>query len=72
MGASNSKDVQIRERAYQLWEAAGCPQDKDQEYWFRAERELQRMAPTAGNAEHPQKRAKPASSHTSGIRVSST
>ncbi|MEH2512168.1 hypothetical protein V1291_003522 [Nitrobacteraceae bacterium AZCC 1564] len=32
--------VQIRERAYQLWEAAGRPEDREHEFWYQAEREL--------------------------------
>jgi len=31
---------QISERAYALWEADGCPDGRDQEYWFRAESQL--------------------------------
>ncbi|VBB68905.1 hypothetical protein RIEGSTA812A_PEG_378 [invertebrate metagenome] len=27
----------VRERAYQLWEAAGCEHGRDMEYWFKAE-----------------------------------
>jgi hypothetical protein len=31
---------QIAARAYQIWQESGCPNGKDQEHWFRAEREL--------------------------------
>jgi hypothetical protein len=31
---------QIRARAYQLWEGAGRPEDRAQEFWLEAEREL--------------------------------
>jgi hypothetical protein len=34
-----SKD-DIRARARQLWEQAGRPQGRDEEFWFQAEREL--------------------------------
>ncbi len=31
---------QIRQRAYELWQAHGCPDGKAEEYWFAAEREM--------------------------------
>jgi hypothetical protein len=31
---------QIRERAHQLWEAAGKPEGRHEEFWQQAEREL--------------------------------
>jgi hypothetical protein len=34
------EENRIRDRAYQLWEDAGQPQDREQEFWFQAEREL--------------------------------
>jgi hypothetical protein len=44
----------IRERAYHLWEADGCPDDSAEEYWSRAEI-LTRMeeAPHAGELPNP-------------------
>jgi hypothetical protein len=30
----------IRDRAYALWLSDGAPEGQDQEYWYRAEREL--------------------------------
>lgn len=33
-------DDQIRERAHQLWELAGQPEGREQEFWYQAEREL--------------------------------
>ncbi len=27
-------------RAYELWQESGCPEGKQEEHWFRAEREL--------------------------------
>ena len=30
----------IRDRAYQLWDRAGQPEGREQEFWFEAEREL--------------------------------
>lgn len=33
-------DDKIRDRAYQLWDRAGQPEGREQEFWFDAEREL--------------------------------
>jgi hypothetical protein len=33
-------DEQIKRRAYELWEADGCPQGQDQTYWFKAVTEI--------------------------------
>lgn len=33
-------DEKIRARAYQLWDQAGQPEGREQEFWFDAEREL--------------------------------
>lgn len=30
-------------RAYQLWEAAGRPHDRDEEFYFQAEEELRKL-----------------------------
>jgi hypothetical protein len=30
----------IRERAHQLWEAAGRPEGKEDQFWLEAERQL--------------------------------
>ena len=30
----------IRDRAYQLWDLAGQPEGREQEFWYDAEREL--------------------------------
>jgi len=34
------REKRILERAYQLWEEAGRPQGRDQEFWEKAEREM--------------------------------
>ena len=34
------REQQIRERAHRLWEEAGCPEGRDNEFWERAERAL--------------------------------
>jgi hypothetical protein len=33
-------DEQIRKRAQQLWEEAGSPDGRDDEFWHQAEKEL--------------------------------
>ena len=33
-------DDVIRELAYDLWERAGCPHDRDEEFWLTARRQL--------------------------------
>lgn len=30
-------EQRIREKAYQLWEEAGCPEAREQHFWFQAE-----------------------------------
>lgn len=37
----------IRERAYELWQQAGCPEGRSDEFWFAAERELENGTATA-------------------------
>ena len=34
-------DDDVRRRAFRLWEEAGRPADKMDEYWYKAERQLQ-------------------------------
>ena len=34
------EEDKIRDRAYQLWDLAGQPADREQEFWYQAEREL--------------------------------
>jgi len=41
---SDEQIEQIRQRAHQLWEAAGRPEGREQEFWFEAERELRLSA----------------------------
>jgi hypothetical protein len=36
-------DEQIRARAHQLWELAGQPDGRDNEFWHQAEQELKEM-----------------------------
>ena len=35
-----ASEEQIRNYAHQLWEKAGCPEGRDQEFWHAAEVEL--------------------------------
>jgi DUF2934 family protein len=44
----------IRERAHQLWERAGSPEGREQEFGFEAEREL-RQKDTTVNADEKSK-----------------
>jgi hypothetical protein len=46
-GSEEERDQRIRERAYHLWEADGCPNGGELEYWERA-RELIGMEQSAG------------------------
>lgn len=50
-------DAGIRERAYQLWEAAGCPDGCDLEHWLQAEALMSRPVEPEAAAAKP-KRAK--------------
>ena len=38
---TNSRKMTITRRAYELWQQAGEPKDKDEEFYLRAERELE-------------------------------
>ena len=42
MSDMSDREKRIRERAHRLWEEAGCPEGRDQEFWERAEREDQK------------------------------
>lgn len=46
---NQSTEEQIRTRAYYLWEAEGCPQGRDWEYWLKAKQELE-VAPETHKA----------------------
>lgn len=50
-----SDEQRIRERAYQLWEAAGRPEGQDVEYWMQARDEIEPFYkegdPLAGSVE---------------------
>lgn len=38
-------ETEIQHTAYFLWEAAGCPAGRDQEFWFAARERLRHRAP---------------------------
>ncbi|HGL4260314.1 DUF2934 domain-containing protein [Burkholderia dolosa] len=46
---NEDRETQIRERAYRLWQADGSPEGRADEYWQRAEQQLD--AEGAGEAE---------------------
>jgi hypothetical protein len=37
---SDRDDLGIQERAYRLWEEAGCPDGRREEFWLEAERQI--------------------------------
>jgi hypothetical protein len=41
---------EVRARAYELWEQAGRPSGRDQEFWFQAEGELKNKSHQSGGA----------------------
>ncbi len=43
---SKPTSIEIVRRAYQLWQEAGQPEGRDQEFYLQAERELQEAAGT--------------------------
>ncbi|MCP3712513.1 DUF2934 domain-containing protein [Paraburkholderia sp. CNPSo 3274] len=49
----SGQEERIRRRAYELWEKAGSPEDHTDEYWHRAEAEI--------NAEKPDGAGEPGS-----------
>jgi Protein of unknown function (DUF2934) len=48
--ANALKELRIREKAYELWEADGSPQGRSDEYWHRA-REIIENEPTTAPGE---------------------
>jgi hypothetical protein len=53
------REQRIRERAYHLWQADGCPHHRDKEYWERA-RELIGIEESAGSGLLPNPETHPA------------
>ena len=52
MAESEISKAQVRERAYQLWTDAGCPDGRDEEFWHQAARELGEGAAGAAMPDH--------------------
>lgn len=48
------RETKIRQRAYELWHAAGMPDDKAEEHWAEAEREVGEHADTDQDPEDGQ------------------
>jgi hypothetical protein len=48
-------DAAIRERAYHLWIADGCPEGNADAYWLDAQRELLATSVVASTADRPAK-----------------
>ena len=46
----SDNERRVRERAYQLWEAAGYPQDRSDEFWYYARQEIESDVPPVGDA----------------------
>jgi hypothetical protein len=53
----NPTEEQIREHAHQLWEAAGKPRDREQEFWHEAERQLKTESGEASRASIPDEKS---------------
>ena len=41
---ANPTEAQVRQRAHQLWELAGRPEGREQDFWYESERELSTSA----------------------------
>lgn len=50
---NEDRETRIRERAYRLWQADGEPDGKADEYWQRAERQLDAQGDTAEDGAAP-------------------
>ncbi len=48
-----SLEEAIRRRAYELWEAEGCPEGRDQDFWYIAEREMTTVEASATTEPQP-------------------
>lgn len=56
MAAAEMFEDRIRERAYHIWEAAGRPSGRDEEFWHRA---CEMVATTDGQPRSTVQRRKP-------------
>ena len=50
---TNSRKMTITRRAYELWQQAGEPKDRDEEFYLQAEREFDEARETAITAPIP-------------------
>jgi hypothetical protein len=50
----------IKDKAYRLWQDAGSPDGRDQEFWFQAEAEVKSAKPKAAPKPKAAKAAAPA------------
>jgi hypothetical protein len=50
---ADSHKMKITRRAYELWQEAGGPKDRDEEFYLRAERELNDASENAVTATIP-------------------
>jgi hypothetical protein len=65
--ASNTNNIEdeVRRRAYELWEQYGRPEGGEEEFWFKAEREINeargvdRATPEASSGSNRQQKAPP-------------
>jgi hypothetical protein len=62
---SNSTVPTITLRAYQLWQQAGQPQGRDEEFYFQAEEELRKLL----DLESPQQANEASKERPAGGRV---
>lgn len=48
-----ARDERIRTRAWQLWDQAGRPEGRDEEFWLQAEIEIREMEELREIAKEP-------------------
>jgi hypothetical protein len=53
-----SNEAQVRERAYECWEEAGCPAGDGVEFWLKAEAELALETGPRGTDDEPRSPSK--------------
>lgn len=56
---NTTREEQLRQRAYRIWESEGRPDGMDAQHWARAERELAAEEPDAAAAPPARPRRKP-------------
>ncbi len=64
-------DTPTRERAYLLWQQAGCPDGRSEEFWFAALQSIVADAAGAAQADSAAPAAKKAAARRAGAAVSS-